>query len=695
MKTIRMKIISVIMLCSLLTAAIIGVLALANSTNMEGDNAKQKMKLWAQMESAELNDRITKIEQSVNTLSDILMEQFDSKAFFKDKKYADDYTERITKIIDVFGERTDSTITAYIRYNPQYSNPTSGYFITRSSVEAEFETVPPTDFSMYDEDDAEHVGWYYIPVKAGEAIWMAPYLNANINVYMISYVIPLFAEDGTSIGIVGMDIDFSQLTEQVDALENFETGYAFLTDESGTVVHSKSLDIGTDISTLDDTLSGVAQMLSDEQQQGENLSYTYQERNKQLVYYNLKNGMKLVLVVPDKEIYAGANRLVVIVLTTIAIALVFSGIVGIIIGSNISRPIKQLTAVIGQTAKLNFRATEFGARLRRQKDEIGVMANEIHSMRKVLREMMGNLDQAGQTILDNVNNLNEIMDKNRSDAQENSAATQEIAAGIQEANANTANILQSIEEVKNSSGNIHRMAQKGEEDSIQIHQRADEMEKLSRQSRDKTDEMYAVMKQKSDIAIEQSKAVNRINELTEDIKNISSQTNLLALNASIEAARAGDAGRGFAVVASEIGDLASQTLHTVDNINGIVGEVNKAVSNMTDCIITVMGFLEGTVLGDYELFSKSGEQYLSDADDFKQVMGQTKEAIGILERYITQIVGAVEDINEMVTQSAGGINIIAEKSSETEENTIEGCTRLQECMQSIDELKQIVNQFQL
>ena len=82
MKTIRMKIISVIMLCSLLTAAIIGVLALANSTNMEGDNAKQKMKLWAQMESAELNDRITKIEQSVNTLSDILMEQFDSKAFF-------------------------------------------------------------------------------------------------------------------------------------------------------------------------------------------------------------------------------------------------------------------------------------------------------------------------------------------------------------------------------------------------------------------------------------------------------------------------------------------------------------------------------------------------------------------------------------------------------------------------------------
>ena len=31
---------------------------------------------------------------------------------------------------------------------------------------------------------------------------MSPYMNENINIYMISYVLPLFAEDGTSIGIV-------------------------------------------------------------------------------------------------------------------------------------------------------------------------------------------------------------------------------------------------------------------------------------------------------------------------------------------------------------------------------------------------------------------------------------------------------------------------------------------------------------
>ena len=149
------------------------------------------------------------------------------------------------------------------------------------------------------------------------------------------------------------------------------------------------------------------------------------------------------------------------------------------------------------------------------------------------------------------------------------------------------------------------------------------------------------------------------------------------------------------MVASEIGSLAEQTLHTVENINGIVSEVNEAVFNMTECIVTVMEFLESTVLGDYENFSKSGGQYLADADEFQGIMGNTKEAIGVLEGYISQIVDAVEDINDMVSQSAGGINMIAQKSGETEGTTMEGYARLKDCMESIEELKHIVGQFEL
>ena len=343
-----------------------------------------------------------------------------------------------------------------------------------------------------------------------------------------------------------------------------------------------------------------------------------------------------------------------------------------------TRPIRQLTAVIEQTAKLDFRPTKEGGKLRKQKDEIGNMATKIHIMRKKLREMMGDLQQTQQVLESNAEDLNHLMKQNSAYAEDNSAATQELAAGMEETSANAAHIVENVGIMRESSDNIQRLAEDGEKNS-----------------RHKTDQMYAVMKQKTDAAVEQAKSVQKINALTDNIKQISSQTNLLALNANIEAARAGEAGRGFAVVASEIGDLATQTLDTVSTIDEIVGEVNSSVSNMTECLTTIMEFLEQTVLGDYEHFAQVGEQYHADADTFQQIMQQTKEAVDALEQHIGEISSTVSEINSMVEQSTDGISGIAEKSGSTQNLVTEGYDKLQECTQSVNVIRDFVTQFHL
>lgn len=266
---------------------------------------------------------------------------------------------------------------------------------------------------------------------------------------------------------------------------------------------------------------------------------------------------------------------------------------------------------------------------------------------------------------------------------------------MQETRANTASIVESVRIMEQSSGNIYRLAVDGAENSSQIQERAGEMKRINTQSRNKTDEMYDVMKQKSETAIEEAKAVERINSMTDNIKKISSQTNLLALNANIEAARTGEAGKGFAVVASEIGDLASQTLETVSNIDEIVGEVNGSVTNMTDCLTTIMDFLEQTVLWDYENFAKMGQQYHMDADTFRDIMQETKNAVEELEKHIGQIGSTVADINTMVEQSSDGISGIAEKSGSTQNLVKNGYEKLQECNRSVDVIKEFVAQFHL
>lgn len=631
----------------------------------------------------------------MDTLSEVAMSNFDYDSFRQSKDYADTYTETVQQAVLDFANHTNGAVTVYLRYNPNYSNPTSGVFAQRQSVDSELQCLTPTDFSMYDESDVEHVGWYYLPVQAKKAIWMSPYMNENINIYMISYVVPLFAEDGTSIGIVGMDIDFSQITDLVDETKVYQSGYAFLTDASAAVMYHKNADEGTKLSDLDSSLSKSADFIGDDGNQGKTMDYSYKNVNKKFAFYNLDNGMKLVLTAPVSEIYAEAYGLAKLIIIAMIVAFVLSAVIGVIIGTGMTRPIRQLTAVIEQTAKLDFRPTKEGGKLRKQKDEIGNMATKIHIMRKKLREMMGDLQQTQQVLESNAEDLNHLMKQNSAYAEDNSAATQELAAGMEETSANAAHIVENVGIMRESSDNIQRLAEDGEKNSGQIQERAGEMERISTESRHKTDQMYAVMKQKTDAAVEQAKSVQKINALTDNIKQISSQTNLLALNANIEAARAGEAGRGFAVVASEIGDLATQTLDTVSTIDEIVGEVNSSVSNMTECLTTIMEFLEQTVLGDYEHFAQVGEQYHADADTFQQIMQQTKEAVDALEQHIGEISSTVSEINSMVEQSTDGISGIAEKSGSTQNLVTEGYDKLQECTQSVNVIRDFVAQFHL
>jgi len=415
-------------------------------------------------------------------------------------------------------------------------------------------------------------------------------------------------------------------------------------------------------------------------------------REYQFIYSRSeRTGAVICVLVPMDVITGQAEGIKTMTFSLVILACIIALLVGFLIVFSIQNNMKRISRKFGEVAKgdLTVQVTAKG------KDEFRGLAASANNMivntknlvNKVtgatkqlessshdVNEVSGVISDYSMDITQAIDEINEGMSRQSEHAQECVAKTDVLSSEIQE-------VSHVVEEVERLVDETEVMINRGMEIVQLLGDRARETTSITK----KVGESINSLRRESEI----------INTFVGTITEISEQTNLLSLNASIEAARAGDAGRGFAVVASEIGSLAEQTLQTVDNINGIVDEVNEAVSNMTECIVTVMEFLESTVLGDYEIFSQSGGQYLADADDFQGIMGQTREAVGVLEGYISQIVGAVEDINDMVSQSAGGINMIAEKSSETEGTTVEGCTRLQDCMESIGALKEIVSQFQL
>lgn len=695
MKSIKVKITLGIIICSLISSAFIGVMSIANARGISNTDAERELALTCENTTAEMNATISRVEQSVNTLSDIALERLDFSRMQNNPTYVRQYTESLMTDFYKFAENTDGAICAYIRYNPDFTDPTSGIFLTRSDTSSAFDSIEPTDFSIYEKDDLTHVGWYYIPVANKAPLWMDPYLNENINIYMISYVVPLYV-DGVSVGIVGMDIDFGTITAMSDEITVFDSGDAFLVGSGGTVMHHGQIETGTALAEYEDgKLAGLAEFLSDGNNQGVIRKDKLDGELRRFAFGVLDNGMRLVLSAPDREITANADRLSLRIILFFVLGLVISAGLGFLISASIAGPINRITGIVQQTAKLNFRKSEGGDSLKNRKDETGAMANAVSEMRGVMRNLVKDMEQIKANLDDNMRSLDSVMKENTDAAQDNSATTQELAAGMQEASANTMMIAENINAIRENVFGINSRSQRGQEESGEIMSRAEKLCRSTAESGDKTMDIYKSMKDRTADAIEQSKVVHKINELTETIRQISTQTNLLALNANIEAARAGDAGRGFAVVATEIGSLASQTFTTVDSINGIVGEVNTAVSNMAECIEQIMEFLEKTVVTDYDSFREVGTRYQEDAGAFAQSMKEIHSEITELSKRVDEIATVVDNVKDTIAQSAEGVNVIAEKSCTAVEKTAEGCEYLSENKEKLESLKGLIDQFML
>ena len=664
MKSIKTKIIVTVILCSLVSTFICGAISIVNSVSTSYEDSQQEMQLKCVSQSDELDTMMQNVSQSVEMVYSIAVAKLEHAASFRTSRdYVDTYTKQMLPILMQSAQNTKGALTAYIRYNPEFTEPTSGLFLTRNNSDSEFESVTPTDFSMYDPSDVEHVGWYYIPVQNGKETWMEPYLNSNIGVYMISYVIPIEV-DGESIGIIGMDIDFSEFTNTIDSLSIFDSGYGFLANDSGEVMYHKDLEIGSNLADADSGLQAVVDALGNEQTEETAVSYTYQGKDKVMYYKTLENGMKFVLTAPKTELQEKSRQLAKQIFGGAAFAMILTIIIGTVLGFTITKPITQIDGIVKQTAEFEFASNSANQHLYKRKDETGRMAISLHNMRKNLRQMVANIRHVYTDLKNTTEQLSDTTKRVREMSSVNTDTTQELAAAMEETAATMETVNTTVSDIKERATDIERYSKEGRESSVEVKERAGQLKLKTQAASEKTVQMYENVQQKTEAAMEQAKAVEKINQFTQAILEISSQTNLLALNASIEAARAGEAGKGFAVVAGEIGTLAAQTSTTVGSINEIIAEVNQAVANMTGCLKESTDFLEQTVLKDYEDFMGVADQYTKDATVFDDDMSAISGQINTLLSSIVEIADAMQGVSSTVSEAADGVTDIAQKTLE-------------------------------
>lgn len=349
------------------------------------------------------------------------------------------------------------------------------------------------------------------------------------------------------------------------------------------------------------------------------------------------------------------NIIVVVVAVIMAVYLVWVVVLPI---QNVE---KQLGKIIRKLKKNKFDASE---RIKvKSKDEIGEMVDGINILIAEIGNMLQLISDDSKRLIHSVGVVSEKVSETNSCVGDTSTAMEQLAASMGEIALTTHELTSNSDGIYSRMVQIAESAKEGSEFASKLMKEAKASKRKAIESKDETKDVMEDISRKLVKSIENSRQVSKIDELTQEILNISGQTNLLALNASIEAARAGEAGKGFSVVADEIRMLADTSKETANTIQSISKVVQKSVYALSDDAAKMVDFVEKTVLGDYDTFVSVAEHYNDGVHNFDQMLRGFAKTSKDLQTTMQEVDRSIHMIAETIEDSTEAVHSVAENAT--------------------------------
>ncbi|CAM3544972.1 methyl-accepting chemotaxis protein [Thalassospira profundimaris] len=290
-----------------------------------------------------------------------------------------------------------------------------------------------------------------------------------------------------------------------------------------------------------------------------------------------------------------ASQAVIVTAIVGGVAVILGGFAAWIIGTGISRPIRQITEVMKELAGGNKQIDIPG---QDRRDEIGDMSKAVLVFKENMIKAEQLAAEEAEAVKRREKRAAKINKLTASFDQDMSVILKTLASAATEMQSTATGMSSTAEETSRQSGIVAAAA---EQASTNVQTVASATEQLSASIAEITQQVSQSSTvanravedaEKTNIQIRGlAEAAQKIGDVVGLISDIAEQTNLLALNATIEAARAGDAGKGFAVVAAEVKNLATATSRATEDItNQITG-----IQNETDGAVTAIGTISSTI----------------------------------------------------------------------------------------------------
>lgn len=342
MRSLRTRITLMTIGVLVLALTAISVLSVFFIRNTEHHKSDQLLLLLCETGERNLDYYFNSVQKSVGRVASFVQADLDGL----EDEQLQAHMARVGKYFDEMASKTNGVLTYYYRVDPEVSQTVKGFWFTDLDGNG-FVEHEVTDITLYDTEDTSKLVWFTVPKHEGKAIWQPPYITDNLDRRVISYNVPIYWR-GTFVGVVGIEIDYTTMAEQVDSIRLYSNGYAFLNDSEGNLFYHPRIDV-TQLTS--ETQSEMPEGIIGEKTF---VRYRYNGEEKQAAWLPLSNGMRLNVTVPVSETEGDWQKLIGNILIVAAAVLAASVLFTMFYTRRITRPLVQLTEAAEQADRGNY-----------------------------------------------------------------------------------------------------------------------------------------------------------------------------------------------------------------------------------------------------------------------------------------------------------------------------------------------------
>ena len=364
----------IVLIVTVVTVSIISVIFIKNNDQRKSD---QLLLLLCETGEKNLDFYFNSAQRSVAKVASYAEADLDG---LEDKALAD-HVDRVREFFDETANKTNGVLTYYYRIDPEVSKAVKGFWYTDLDGQG-FTEHEVTDITKYDTSDTTKLVWFTVPKYNAKPIWLPPYITDNLDRRVISYNVPVYYKS-QFVGVVGIEIDYSVMAEQVDSIRLLNNGYAFLCDAEGNLFYHPRIDI-TQLS--EDEMPSVPEGALTE---STFIRYTFDGVEKVGAWMPLSNGMRLNVVAPVSETEGEWQRLIWNILILAIEVVVAASVFMMLYTRRIVRPIDQLTKAAEQVERGNY---EFSLDYNKD-DEVGRLTSTFKALTNHMQDHISSLNK--------------------------------------------------------------------------------------------------------------------------------------------------------------------------------------------------------------------------------------------------------------------------------------------------------------